>query len=141
MTWCYLLMSFLDNLENNLKALEGREERDPAKLQRDKEQREADKKAAASRAPHAEALKSSAFTHELLTQCRVIGQQRKTLVRFTWIGERLRLDARETRVELVPTPEGIAAVFSVSGQETKRVSVNLEKDDPAAFARKWLAQA
>jgi hypothetical protein len=131
-------MSFLDNLENNLKALENREERDPAKLQRDREQREADKKAAELRAPHAEALKSSAFTNELLTECRLLGQKQKMLVRFTWLGETLRLDAKEKRVELVPTPEGIVAVFTLDGQETKRAKVDLEKDDPAAFAKNWL---
>ena len=138
-------MSYSDNLENNLKALERQEERDPAKVQREREQREADRKAAELRAPHAEALKRAAFTNQLLGQCRVIGQQQKMSVRFTWLGETLRLDARglqtenTKRVDLVPTPEGIAAVFSVDGEETKRAKVNLEKDDPAAFARKWLA--
>lgn len=33
-------MSFLDNLENNLKALEGREEKDPEQVKRDRERRE-----------------------------------------------------------------------------------------------------
>ena len=39
-------MSFLDNLENNLKALESREEKDPEKVKRDQERREADRNAA-----------------------------------------------------------------------------------------------
>ena len=138
-------MSYSDNLENNLKALERQEERDPAKVQREREQREADRKAAGLRAPHAEALKRSAFTNQLLGECRVIGQQQKMSVRITWLGETLRLDARglqtedTRRVDLVPVAEGIAAVFSVNGAETGRGSVHLEKDDPAAFARKWLA--
>jgi hypothetical protein len=135
-------MSYSDNLENNLKALENQEERDPVKVQRERERREADKKAAVLRAPYAEALKSSAFTNALLTQCRAIGQGQRTHVRFTWVGETLRLDARQSekdkRMELVPMPEGIVAVFSVDGLETKRAKVNLEKDDPAAFAKKWL---
>ena len=137
-------MSYSDNLENNLKALERQEERDPAKVQREREQRDADQKAAVLRAPYAEALKTSAFTNQLLTHCRVIGQQHKLPVRFTWLGETLRLDAKELqaesarRVELVPTAEGIVAVFSVDGQETKRAKLNVEKDDPAAFAREWL---
>ena len=54
-------MSFLDNLENNLKALESREEKDPEKIKRDRERREAERMAALSRAPHADALKNSTF--------------------------------------------------------------------------------
>jgi len=66
-------MSYLDNLENNLKALENLEEKDPEKLKRDQQKREAERNAALARAPHAEALKQSPFTMELLTQCRTIG--------------------------------------------------------------------
>ena len=36
-------MSYLDNLENNLKALEKQEERDPEKVKREQERREAPK--------------------------------------------------------------------------------------------------
>ena len=69
-------MSFLDNLENNLKALESREEKDPETVKRDQERREAERTAALLRAPHVEALKNSAFTSELLAQCRTIGRGR-----------------------------------------------------------------
>jgi len=132
-------MSFLDNLENNLKALEGREEKDPEKVKRDQERRESERNQALLRAPHAEALKKSAFTSELLTQCRTIGHGQRVLVRFTWIGERLRLDAKGKRMELIPTAEGITAVFSVDGAETGRAMVNPQTDDPAALAQRWLA--
>jgi hypothetical protein len=54
-------MSFLDNLENNLKALENQEERDPQKVKREQERREAERIAALLRAPHLEALKTSPF--------------------------------------------------------------------------------
>jgi hypothetical protein len=135
-------MSFLDNLENNLKALESREEKDPEKLKRDQERREAERNAALLRAPHAEALKNSAFTSELLTQCRTIGHAQRVLVRFTWLDENLRLDvkadSKEKRMELTPTEKGIVAIFSVDGAETKRKKVNLQKDDAAALARFWL---
>ena len=100
-------MSFLDNLENNLKALESREEKDPEKVKREQERREADRTAALLRAPYAEALKTSPFTLELLTQCRTIGHGQRVLVQFTWLGERLRLDAKSKRMELEPTAEGI----------------------------------
>jgi hypothetical protein len=88
-------MSYLDNLENNLKALENQEERDPQKVKREQERREAERSAALLRAPFVEALKNSPFTVELLTQCRAIGHQQRVLVQFTWLGESLRLDARE----------------------------------------------
>jgi hypothetical protein len=131
-------MSFLDNLENNLKALESREERDPQKLKRDQEQREADRAAALLRAPHAEALKDSAFTSELLTQCRAIGRALRVLVQFTWIGENLRLDAKSKRMELIPAAAGIVAVLSEDSVEIARIPVNPQSDDAAALARRWL---
>ena len=132
-------MSFLDNLENNLKALENREERDPEKVKRDQERREADRTEAILRAPHAEALRTSPFTSELLTQCRAIGHAQRILVQFTWIGENLRMDAKAKRMELAPTSEGITAVFLVNGEEMERVPVNPDVDDAAALARRWLS--
>jgi hypothetical protein len=131
-------MSYSDNLENNLKALENQEERDLEKVQRDRERREAERNAALLRAPHVDALKSSPFTSELLTQCRTIGHGLRVLVRFTWIGETLRLDASTKRLELTPSPEGIVAIFSVDGVETMRSAVNTETDDAAALVRRWL---
>ena len=131
-------MSFLDNLENNLKALENREEKDPEKVKRDQERREAERNAALLRAPHVEALKNSAFTSELLAQCRTIGHGQRVLVQFTWIGESLRLDARSKRMELTPTTEGITVVFWEDGVETGRATADPRSDDAAALARRWL---
>ena len=131
-------MSYLDNLENNLKALENQEERDPQKVKREQERREAERSAALLRAPHVEALKNSPFTLELLTQCRAIGHRQRVLVQFTWLGETLRLDAKKKRMLLTPTSEGIAAVFSVSGDETHRTNVDPRVDDAGELARRWL---
>ena len=131
-------MSFLDNLENDLKALENREERDPEKVRRDHERREADRTAALLRAPHAEALRTSPFTSELLTQCRTIGRGQRVLVQFTWLGESLRLDAKEKRMDLTPTAEGITAVLSLNGEEIGRQTVDPNLDDAAALVRRWL---
>jgi len=131
-------MGFLDNLENDLKALENREERDPEKVKRAHERREADRTAALLRAPHAEALRNSPFTSELLTQCRAIGRGQRVLVQFTWLGETLRLQANEKRMELAPTAEGITAVFSVNGLEVERATVDPQVDDAAGIARRWL---
>jgi hypothetical protein len=131
-------MSYLDNLENNLKALENLEERDPEKIKREQERREADRMAALLRAPHADALKNSPFTLELLTQCRTIGHGQRVLVQFTWLGETLRLDAKSKRMLLSPTAEGITAVFSVNGEETGRAPVDPQVDDAAVLAKRWL---
>jgi len=137
-------MSYLDNLENNLKALERQEEKDPEKVRRDRQRREAERTAALLRAPHAEALRDSAFTGELLTQCRIIGHGQRVLVRFTWIGESLRLEVKangaEERMDLIPTAEGIIAVFSADGVETERTTVDLHTDDAGALARRWLSR-
>jgi ATP:corrinoid adenosyltransferase len=132
-------MSFLDNLENNLKALESQEEKDPEKIKRDHERRNAERNEAILRAPHAEALKKSAFTSGLLTACRAIGHGQRVLVQFTWIGEHLRLDAKTRRMELIPTPDGITAVFSADGVETGRAAVDPQADDAEDLARKWLS--
>jgi hypothetical protein len=131
-------MSFLDNLENNLKALESQEEKDPEKVKRDRERREAERDHALLRAPHVEALKNSAFTSNLLTECRTIGHGQRVLVQFVWIGETLRLNAKNKRMELIPSPEGITAVLSVDGEVTAREPVDPQKDDAASLARRWL---
>src|ERR1035441_9297067 len=65
-------MSFLDNLENNLKSLESQEEGkgDAERQQRDRENRRASAQAAA---PYAEELKKGPHTAELLKQATRIG--------------------------------------------------------------------
>ncbi|MEO8658888.1 MAG: hypothetical protein ABI693_10470 [Bryobacteraceae bacterium] len=131
-------MGFLDNLENNLKALESQEEKDPAEVQRRRSAAEAARAAALRRAPFAEALRTGAFTEKLLTSSRAIGFGKRVLVQFTWLEETLRLDAREKRVELTPTDEGVRAVYSVDGVETESKMVDLAGDGEA-FARDWLA--
>lgn len=102
-------MSFLDNLENNLKALENREERDPEQVKRLREQREAEKSRALLIAPNVAELKNGAFTQQLLNECVVLGHKARTKVHITWLGDVLRLQAKENRLELVPTPAGIEA--------------------------------
>jgi len=131
-------MSFLDNLENNLKALENLEEKDPEKVQREKERRESDRTAALERAPYVDALKNSQFTTDLLTECRTIGHGQRVLVKFIWIGETLRLDAQSKRMELIPTPAGIEAVISEEGAEKDRATIDPATADASALARRYL---
>jgi hypothetical protein len=134
-----MAMSFLDNLENNLKALESRESQSPEDALRERERRDAERKDALQRAPHAAALRTSPFTSELLKQCRTIGHQKRVLVQYTWLGEVLRLDARGKRLELVPTAAGIEACSSVDGEPAAKFNVDPGHDDPAAVAASWLA--
>ena len=131
-------MSFLDNLENNLKALENREERDPEKIRRDQQLREAERVSALGRAPYVEALKKSPFISDLLAQARAVGRSQRAHVQFTWIGDNLRLDAPGKRMELVPEADGIWARFLADGVEIARTAVNTETDDANALARRWL---
>lgn len=130
-------MSFLDNLENNLKALESREEKDPEQRRRELADREAARAEALRRAPHAEALKTGPFTEKLLTACRTVGHGMRVLVRFTWIDSTLRLEAKEKKLELHPTVDGVRAVYFVNGAETASEPVDLN-GDADAFARAWL---
>lgn len=131
-------MSFLDSLENNLKALESREEKDPAALAKEQQRRQADRASAQQRAPFAEQLKKSQFTSDLLTHCRTIGHGKRTLVQFTWLDETLRLDAKEKRLELMPTTSGIEAIYSENGAEVRRIPLDLH-GNPESVAREWLA--
>ena len=78
-------MSFLDNLENNLKALESRDEKDPQALARAAEAREATRSEALAIAPYADALRNGAFKDGLLTTCRDIGHRKRILVRPVWV--------------------------------------------------------
>ena len=131
-------MSFLDNLENNLKALESQEEKDPAKQKADQERREADRMAALAAAPVAEALKTGAFTERLLTACRTLGHQQRTMVRFTWLDTTLRLEAKEKRLDLKPTPQGVEAAFFTNNEPAGQELLTLN-EDPDALASRWLS--
>jgi len=129
-------MGFLDNLENTLKNAERGDEREDQKSA--SMSRAAEMAALRASAPNAEALRKSQWTQDLLTQCVTIGHGLRVRVGMAWIGSTLRLDAREKRMELQPTPNGIEAVFSVDGVESGRRPVDLQSD-PADLAKFWLA--
>jgi hypothetical protein len=119
-------MSFSDNLENTLKNLEARQERErpsPRKNRRD---------------PVAvENLRGSRFAAELLSAATRIGHGYRTKVHIFWLGGTLRLEAREHRLEVRPTPEGLIAVFLVGGAETHREKVSLD-GKAEALAKRWM---
>lgn len=130
-------MSFLDNLESNLKSLESRDERDPETRAREAASREAKRSLALQIAPHAERLRNGPFADGLLTACREIGHRQRILVRPTWVDSTLRLEAGAKKLELRPTPDGVLAVFFLDGKEQESTPVDLASD-PFQLAQTWL---
>jgi hypothetical protein len=132
-------MSFLDNLENNLKSLETAEQaQEDAKRRHEARQEELANARAA--APYAEELKKSAFTAELLKHAARIGFSMRTKVHLAWLGSTLRLEAKEHRLELRPTPAGIRTVYLRGNQEIRQEALDL-KSNPEELVRNWLAGA
>ena len=119
-------MSFLDNLENNLKALESLES---GGLD-DRKRREADRERALASAPSAERLKNSPYVGKLMRDATRAGFPRRMKVNFVWIGRTLRLEALGERLEFQPTPTGVDAVFA-----GKNVSVNLDSEPDALISQ------
>jgi hypothetical protein len=129
-------MSFLDNLENNLKSLEsGEQARDDA--DRERKARDHNRAAILAVAPYAEELRKGPFTAELLRQATRIGFSLRTKVNIAWLGSTLRLEAREKRLELRPTPAGVVAVYLEDGKEVRTEDVNL-KGNAEQLVRNWL---
>jgi hypothetical protein len=132
-------MSFLDNLENDLKTLESQEQgkEDAERQQRARENQRASAQAAA---PYAEELKKGPYTAELLTQAARVGHGLRLKVHIAWLGSTLRLEARERRLELRPTPGGIVAAYLENNQETRTEPLDL-KGSPEKLVREWLSAA
>jgi hypothetical protein len=130
-------MSYLDNLESSLKNLETNQERSED-LQRDVKHRASEKARALAAAPHADALKNGTFTHEFLAHATRIGFAQRTKVQPTWLGSTLRLQAKERRLELRPTPEGVMAFYFEDNEEKGSEIVDLQ-GNAEEFAKRWLA--
>ncbi|HJY06545.1 MAG TPA: hypothetical protein VJ323_09515 [Bryobacteraceae bacterium] len=129
-------MSYLDNLENTLKNLESRNERDPLTNER----READRAGALAAAPWADRLKSGAFTTNLMDAAAVIGHKLRAKVYMAWLGNTLRFELRQSKLELRPTAEGVLAVFMEGNIEIKSRKVDLESN-PDALIEEWIGQS
>jgi hypothetical protein len=132
-------MSFLDNLENNLKALESAEQ-GTADAESQRRDRERERAAAQAVAPFAEELKKGPYTAELLTQAARVGHAMRVKVRIAWLGSTLRLEARDLRLELRPTPSAIQAVYFDGSAETRSEPLDL-KTSPEDLLRRWLTPA
>jgi hypothetical protein len=129
-------MSFLDNLENNLKSLESREEGNESAEQQQRA-RERDRAQAQAAAPYAEELKKGPFTTELLKQSARVGFEKRTKIHVAWLGSTLRLEARDRRLELRPTAAGVLAVYLEDGQEVRSEPLDLKRN-AEEFIRAWL---
>jgi hypothetical protein len=130
-------MGFLDNLENNLKSLESREEgREDA--DRQQRARQSERAQAQAIAPFAEQLKKSPFTVGVLTHAARVGHSLRTKVHVAWLGNTLRLEARGRRLELRPTATGIVTVSIENGNETAGKPLDLS-GDPERLIREWLS--
>src|SRR5438270_10458592 len=127
-------MSFLDNLENDLKALESQ---DQGNFDQDK-RREAERARAIASAPWAERLKQEPYAPALMQKATLAGRERRIKVNLAWIDTTLRLEARDYRLELRPTPNGIVAVFLKGMDELRKDPVNLP-GDPAKLTAEWMA--
>ncbi len=130
-------MSFLDDLENNLKSLESAEEGREA-AERQARLREQDRAATQAAAPWAEELKNSPFTAEVLRQAARVGFSLRVKVHVAWLGSTLRLEARERRLELRPTAAGVVAAYIEGGAETRVDPLDLS-GSPESLVRAWLA--
>jgi hypothetical protein len=130
-------MSFLDNLESNLKSLESREERGEQNL-RDAKSRESHRARTQASAAHAEQLRKGPYAAELLKQATRLGYAMRTKVHLAWLGATLRLEARGSKLELRPTPNGVAAVFIENNAEVRTTPVDLA-GNPEGLVREWLA--
>jgi hypothetical protein len=126
-------MSFLDNLENSLKSLEEREERDPAEYAR----REQKRNFTLAAAPWAAKLKAAPYTQTLFEQATIAGHRLRTKVYMSWFDDVLALQAKDRKLELRPTPEGITAAFIEPDREENLQSVDLD-GDPATLIHQWL---
>jgi hypothetical protein len=126
-------MSFLDNLENSLKSLESREEKDGS----ERDRRTAEQAMSRASAPWAEQLRKSEFTQQLFEQAAVTGHRLRAKIYMAWMDSTLRLESKGRALELRPTPAGIISVFLEPDGQTKAESVDLA-GDPADLLRSWL---
>jgi hypothetical protein len=126
-------MSFLDNLENNLKALESRDMGGIA----DDGPREEERTRAKAEAPWAERLKRDPWTQQLMQQMTRAGFQRRTKVNLVWLGTTLRMEARGHKLELRPGAGGVVAVYMRGSEELKREPVDF-KEDPQKLVARWM---
>jgi hypothetical protein len=125
-------MGYLDNLESSLKSLETQEERDGSERQR----RQSDRARSLALAPWSEKLRNSSYTKELFDKAVAAGHRRRTKVYLAWLENTARLEVKERRLELKPTPDGIVAEYVEPNGQLKTEAVDLS-GDPQGLIDKW----
>jgi len=130
-------MSFLDNLESNLKSMESREERTDQNG-RNARSRDSERARTQASAAHAAELRKSPYTADLIRQATRLGFASRTKIHLAWLGTTLRLEARGHKLELRPTPEGIVAAFVENNAEVRTAPLDLS-GNPESLAREWVA--
>jgi len=85
-------MSFLDDLESNLKSMESREERGEQKS-RDAKSRDSERARTQASAGYAEQLRKGPYAPELMKHATRLGHAMRTKVHLAWLGANLRLRA------------------------------------------------
>lgn len=126
-------MSYLDNLEDSLKTLESRDERDAGETAR----RQSDRKQALASAPWSDQLRSSEFTNKLFSDAAAAGHRIRAKIYIAWMGQELRLEVRGRTLNLKPTPGGVIAEYELLSGKQVREAVDLQSD-PAALLQRWL---
>jgi hypothetical protein len=126
-------MDFLDNLENSLKNLESREERDSGVMQRQQDERNR----ALQAAPWAEKLKNSDYTRKLFDQAAVAGHRLRAKIYMAWLDNVLRLEVKGRWCELRPTANGIEAEFILPDGTTEKKMIDLT-GAPEELLGQWL---
>jgi hypothetical protein len=130
-------MSFLDNLESTLKNLEGANEKD---TRADQRRRQGERARALAAAPYVDELKNGPFVNDFLTHAVRIGHGSRTRVTPFWVGNIFRAEAKDKRLELRPTADGVLVVFIEGGEEKTSEIIDLKKSDPEKLAARWLAE-
>jgi hypothetical protein len=126
-------MDFLDNLENSLKNLESREERDSSAVQRRQDERSRHLQVA----PWAEKLKNSDYTRELFNQAAAAGHRLRAKIYMAWLENVLRLEVKGRWCELRPTPDGIEAEFILADGSSRKENIDLT-GSPERLLEQWL---
>jgi hypothetical protein len=126
-------MDFLDNLENSLKNLESREERDSGAMQRQQDGRNRTLQAA----PWAEKLRNSDYTRKLFDQAAAAGHRLRAKIYMAWLDRVLRLEVKGRWCELRPTADGIEAEFILPDGSSQKEEIDLA-GAPEELLKQWL---
>lgn len=130
-------MGFLDNLESDLKSLESANEREDASGS--KNRRDADRAARIALQPSVERLRKSAFTDHLLRAAQQESFRIRARINVVWVGDVLRLDLPNKRLELRPVPGGVQAIATFNGVPVEPALVDFS-GDAMQLLQGWLSK-